>query len=102
MTSLTRLRKQVTFDLLIFRRNPAAAFFTVVLPLIFLFIFTGIFGNEEFDGFCLALSYFKLGFCHIVAIDNAAGNFEITFNEHQVIVMHSSSDRCIHLPYHYW
>ena len=44
MSAFGRLRHQVSYDLLIFRRNPAAAFFTVVLPLIFLVIFTSIFG----------------------------------------------------------
>jgi len=47
VTALSRLQHQVGFDLLIFRRNPASSFFTVVLPLIFLVIFTSIFGNEE-------------------------------------------------------
>jgi len=49
MKWLTQLRHQTRFDLLMFRRNPAATFFTVVFPLIFLFIFTGIFGNDETD-----------------------------------------------------
>ncbi len=46
MFSFSKLRHQVSFDLLMFRRNPAATFFTIVLPLIFLFLFTSIFGNE--------------------------------------------------------
>lgn len=40
------LRTQIKFDLLVFRRNTTALFFTAVLPLIFLFTFTSIFGNE--------------------------------------------------------
>lgn len=47
MSVLTRILRQLKYDLLIFRRNPAASFFTVVLPLIFLVLFTSIFGNEE-------------------------------------------------------
>ncbi|MEM7337610.1 MAG: ABC transporter permease [Actinomycetota bacterium] len=47
MSALTQLRHQVNFDLTIFRRNSAATFFTVIFPLIFLFIFTSIFGNQE-------------------------------------------------------
>ena len=45
-----QLRSQVGYDLLAFRRNPAATFFTVVLPLIFLLLFTSIFGNEVLEG----------------------------------------------------
>lgn len=46
MSWLPQLRSQAKFDLLTFRRNPAATFFTVVLPIIFLVLFTAIFGNE--------------------------------------------------------
>lgn len=47
MSSVSRVLRQINFDLLIFRRNPAATFFTVILPLIFLVLFTSIFGNGE-------------------------------------------------------
>ena len=47
MRLLHQLRIQTGFDLMMFRRNPAATFFTVIFPLIFLFLFTSIFGNEE-------------------------------------------------------
>ncbi len=57
MSSLGQLLHQTKFDLLAFRRNPAAAFFTVIFPLIFLFLFTSIFGNEEVDGVRLATFY---------------------------------------------
>lgn len=46
MSSRTQLTKQVRYSLLSFRRNPAATFFTAVLPLIFLVLFTSIFGND--------------------------------------------------------
>ena len=46
MSTVRQLRSEVSFNLLGFRRSPAATFFTVVLPLIFLVIFTSIFGNE--------------------------------------------------------
>ena len=46
MTRLAQLRSEARFNLLGFRRSPAATFFTVVLPIIFLVIFTSIFGNE--------------------------------------------------------
>ena len=40
---------QFRFDQKVFWRNPASVFFTVLLPLIFLFIFATIFGNEEIE-----------------------------------------------------
>jgi len=39
--------RQVRYEALAFHRNPAAAFFTLVFPLIFLVIFNLLFGNEE-------------------------------------------------------
>lgn len=38
---------QFRYDQKVFWRNPASVFFTVMLPLIFLFIFATIFGNDE-------------------------------------------------------
>jgi ABC-2 type transport system permease protein len=40
---------QLAADLKIFRRNPAALFFTAILPIIFLCLFVGIFGNEKLE-----------------------------------------------------
>lgn len=58
MTWLRQLRHQAAFDLLMFRRNPAATFFTVVLPVLFFLIFTSIFGNEQSsEGIRLATYY---------------------------------------------
>jgi ABC-2 type transport system permease protein len=53
MSQLRRARAQVSADLKIFRRNPAALFFTAILPVVFLCLFVGIFGNKrlaEYDG----------------------------------------------------
>lgn len=52
MNDASRVRAQLTADLKVFRRNPAALFFTAILPVIFLCLFVGIFGNarlEEYD-----------------------------------------------------
>lgn len=49
---MRRLRQTITaakFSLLTFRRNPAATFFTVIFPLIFLLLFGFIFGSEVMD-----------------------------------------------------
>ena len=40
---------QFRYDQKTFWRDPASVFFTVLLPLIFLFIFATIFGNETID-----------------------------------------------------
>ena len=45
MSRLRQVRSETRFNLLGFRRSPAATFFTVILPLVFLVIFTSIFGN---------------------------------------------------------
>ena len=53
MSDLRRALAQLSADMKIFRRNPAALFFTAILPVIFLVLFVGIFGNdrlEEYDG----------------------------------------------------
>ena len=73
-----RLRQQVLFDLLIFRRNPASTFFTVVLPLIFLVIFTSIFGNETLaDGAKVATLYVP-GILALAIISATTVNLAIT------------------------
>ncbi len=47
MSDLRRALAQLTADMKIFRRNPAALFFTAILPVVFLCMFVGIFGNNR-------------------------------------------------------
>lgn len=49
MSSVALLLHQFRFDQKTFWRNPAAVFFTVALPIMFLFIFATIFGNDTID-----------------------------------------------------
>ena len=49
MSGVALALHQFRYDLKVFRRNPASVFFTVMLPLIFLFIFATIFGNETLE-----------------------------------------------------
>ena len=49
MTAIALARHQFRYDQKVFWRNPASVFFTVLLPLIFLFIFATIFGNDEIE-----------------------------------------------------
>lgn len=48
MTTLRLTFRQVSFENRAFWRNPAAAFFTVIMPLLFLVLFNAIFGNDTF------------------------------------------------------
>ena len=50
MSTIALVAHQFRYDQKVFWRNPASVFFTVVFPLIFLFIFVGIFGNDEVEG----------------------------------------------------
>ena len=49
MTGVRLALHQFRYDQKVFWRNPASVFFTVMLPLIFLFIFATIFGNDEIE-----------------------------------------------------
>lgn len=49
MSGLALVAHQFRYDQKQFWRNPASVFFTVMLPLIFLFIFATIFGNDEVE-----------------------------------------------------
>ena len=72
------LLHQLKYDLLIFRRNPAATFFTVVLPLIFLVLFTQIFGNEELDSGRKASTFYVPGIMALSIISATMVNVAIT------------------------
>jgi len=78
MTALTQLRHQVNVDLLVFRRNPAAAFFTVVLPLIFLVIFTSIFGNQELENGARVATLYVPGILTLAIVSATTVNLAIT------------------------
>jgi ABC-2 type transport system permease protein len=49
MSGMALALHQFRYDQKVFWRNPASVFFTVMLPLIFLFIFATIFGNDEIE-----------------------------------------------------
>lgn len=46
MSAVALLMRQARFDLLTFRRDPAATFFTVALPVIFMVLFISLFGDD--------------------------------------------------------
>ena len=78
MSRLARLRHQTSFDLLIFRRNPAGAFFTVILPLIFLVIFTSMFGNETMSNGVRLATLYVPGILSLAIISATTVNLAIT------------------------
>lgn len=49
MRMVRQILTAARFSLLTFRRNPAATFFTVIFPLLFLVLFGYIFGSEKMD-----------------------------------------------------
>jgi ABC-2 type transport system permease protein len=49
MSAIALVRHQYRYDRRVFWRSPASVFFTVMLPLIFLFIFCEIFGNDTIE-----------------------------------------------------
>jgi ABC-2 type transport system permease protein len=49
MTAAAMALHQFRYDQRIFWRNPASVFFTVIFPVIFLFLFAGLFGNQRID-----------------------------------------------------
>lgn len=50
MNALRLTPHQFRYAQKVFWRNPASVFFTVMLPLIFMFIFATIFGNDDVEG----------------------------------------------------
>jgi ABC-2 type transport system permease protein len=46
VNDLSRAGEQLRADLRVFKRNPAAMFFTAILPIVFMVLFVAIFGNN--------------------------------------------------------
>ena len=76
--NLATIGRQLNFDLLIFRRNPAATFFTVILPLIFLVLFTSIFGNETLDNGAKVATLYVPGILTLAIASATTVNLAIT------------------------
>jgi ABC-2 type transport system permease protein len=82
VSGLALLWHQYRYDQKQFWREPASVFFTVALPLIFLFIFVSIFGNEptEVDGREIAGStYYVPGILALAIVSATLVNLSITF-----------------------
>ena len=76
------LLHQYRYDQKQFWREPAAVFFTVVLPIIFLFLFVSIFGNDttQVNGRDIkASTYFVPGIVTLAVVSATIVNLAITF-----------------------
>lgn len=78
MSAVRLIRHQLNFDLLIFRRNPAGTFFTVILPLIFLVIFTALFGNNTLENGAKVATLYVPGILTLAIVSATAVNLAIT------------------------
>ena len=58
MTNLRLLVRQIRYENRAFWRNPAAAFFTFAFPLIFMFVFQAIFGDQVEDNGLTAAAFY--------------------------------------------
>ena len=72
---------QLRYDLLLVLRDPQSRFFTIVLPLIFLILFTSLFGNDvsHVNGHAIKNStYYVPGICTLGIIATSFVNLVIT------------------------
>ena len=73
---------QFRYDLRIFWRSPASVFFTVMLPLIFLVIFNGIFGDEEIEELGIPVStYYIPGIITLAVVSATTQSLAINLTE---------------------
>jgi ABC-2 type transport system permease protein len=74
---------QFRFDQRVFWRSPASVFFTVMLPLIFLFIFTGLFGDETLDeyGGIKVSTYYVPGIITLAVVSATLQSLAINLTE---------------------
>jgi ABC-2 type transport system permease protein len=69
---------QIRYQNKLFWRTPIAAFFTLVFPLMLLFLFTAIFGNEEIEGLGVTTAqFFAPGLAVFAAVSAAYSNIAI-------------------------
>lgn len=70
--------QQIRYQNKIFWRTPIAAFFTLVFPLMFLVLFTAIFGNEEIEGLGVTTAqFFAPGLAAFAAVSASYTNLAI-------------------------
>lgn len=78
MRWFAQLINRVKFDLLVFRRNPAASFFTIVLPLFFLVLFTSIFGNNTLSNGAKVATFYVPGILGMSVVSSTMVNLAMS------------------------
>ena len=81
MSALRLTLRQIGFEQRSFRRNPPAAFFTVVFPLMFLVIFNLLFGNDEIEvggGTTTAATFYVPAIAALAIISSCFTNIAIS------------------------
>jgi len=74
---------QFRADQIVFWRSPASVFFTVIFPLIFLFIFTGLFGGETIEehGGINVSTYYVPGIITLAVVSATTQSLAINLTE---------------------
>ena len=81
MRGLRLAQRQVGFELRSFRRNPPAAFFAAIFPLMFLVIFNLLFGNDEIEvggGMTTASTFYVPAIAALAIISSCFTNIAIS------------------------
>ena len=78
MRSLRLLVRQIRYENRAFWRNPAAAFFTFAFPLIFMFVFQAIFGDQVEAGGLTAAAFFTPAIVAFSIVNACFTNLAIT------------------------
>ena len=78
MRNLRLLVRQIRYENRAFWRNPAAAFFTFAFPLIFMFVFQAIFGDQVEAGGMTAASFFTPAIVAFSIVNACFTNLAIT------------------------
>lgn len=77
-SDLSLVWQQIRYQNKIFWRTPVAAFFTLVFPLMFLVLFTAIFGNDEIEGLGVTTAqFFAPGLAAFAAVSASYTNLAI-------------------------
>ena len=75
---LKQWRTAAYFAVLSFRRNPAASFFTIILPVIFMLLFGSIFGDDVTDSGAKVVTYQVPGIIALSVVSAAFLNLAMT------------------------
>lgn len=81
MSNVRLVLHQSRYDIRIFVRDPAATFFTVALPVVFLVLFVTIFGSQTLDSGVETSTYFVPGITALAVVSATFVNLSITLTQ---------------------